>query len=109
MIRLFEERRNAIVEELRRVPGFEVAKPLGAFYAFPRVAKLLSELGMSVEELVDKILYEKAVATLPGTAFPDKAGKDYIRFSFAVSVERIREGVKRIRELVEDLLARSKR
>ncbi len=109
MIRLFEERRNAIVEELRRVPGFEVAKPLGAFYAFPRVAKLLEQLGMGVEELVDRILYEKAVATLPGTAFPDRAGKDYIRFSFAVSVERIREGVRRIRDLVEELLAKTRR
>ncbi len=109
MMKLFKERRNVIVEELRRVPGFEVAKPLGAFYAFPRVSKVLEETGLTVEQLVDRILYEKAVATLPGTAFPDKAGRDYIRFSFAIDVARIREGVKRIRELIETLLASSKR
>ncbi len=110
MVALFEQRRDVMVEELRRVPGFEVARPLGAFYAFPRVRRLLEWLGTDVEALVDKLLYAKAVAVLPGTAFPDKAGRDYVRLSFAVSADRIREGVRRIREFVEEALAaRSRR
>ncbi len=109
MIRLFRERRDVIVEELRKVPGFETAYPHGAFYAFPRVAKLLEATGMSVEELVNHLLEKKGVTILPGTAFPDKAGKDYVRFSFAVSVERIREGVRRIKEEVERLLEEAKK
>ncbi len=109
MISLFAERRNAIVEELRKVPGFETAYPHGAFYVFPRVAKLLEETGLRVEELVDRLLEKRGVTILPGTAFPDKAGKDYVRFSFAISVERIREGVKRIKEEVEQLLAETKK
>ena len=63
-----------------------------------------------MEALADKLLYAKAVAVLPGTAFPDRAGRDYVRLSFAVSADRIREGVRRIREFVEEALAaRSRR
>jgi aspartate aminotransferase len=109
MVKMFEERRNVIVEELRRVPGFEVAKPLGAFYVFPRVRKVLDQLSVDVEVFVDELLYSKAVAILPGTAFPDRAGKDYVRLSFAIDVGRIREGVRRIREFVEEALAKAKR
>ncbi|MET1101302.1 MAG: pyridoxal phosphate-dependent aminotransferase [Pyrodictiaceae archaeon] len=109
MIEKFRERRDAIVEELRKVPGFETAKPAGAFYVFPRIARVLEETGMSVEEFVDHILYSKAVTMLPGTAFPDKAGREYVRLSFAVDIERIREGVRRIRDEVEKLLTEKTR
>lgn len=103
-LELFRERRDAVVRELSSVPGFEVPVPHGAFYVFPRVAKLLSEAGVTAEGLVDYLLYEVAVATLPGSVFPDKAGRQHLRLSFAVSVDRIREGVRRIRDAVERLL-----
>ncbi|WP_236698168.1 pyridoxal phosphate-dependent aminotransferase [Pyrodictium occultum] len=105
MVEEFRRRRDAVVEELRRVPGFEVPVPRGAFYIFPRVAKVLEEIGMSTEEFVDHLLYSRGVVTLPGTVFPEKAGEGFIRLSYAVSVEKIREGVGRIREEVEKLLA----
>jgi aspartate/methionine/tyrosine aminotransferase len=52
---------------------------------------------------------EKHVVVLPGTAFPKEFGKNFIRFSYAVSEERIVEGVKRIREFVENLTSSSNR
>jgi len=105
MVNLFRERRDIIVDELRKVPGFEVWRSAGAFYVFPYVRKLLDIIDMNVEEFVDYLISTKFVVTLPGTAFPDTAGKDYMRFSFCVSRDRIVEGVKRIKEATEDLLA----
>lgn len=105
MVNLFRERRDIMVAELRKVPGFEVWRSAGAFYAFPRVRRLLDSIGMNVEEFVDYLIDSKYVVTLPGTAFPDTAGKDYIRFSFCISKDKIIEGAKRIKDTVEDLLA----
>jgi len=109
MVKLFEKRRDLMASKLSKVPGFEVWKSKGAFYMFPRVAKLLNEVGMNVEEFVDYLLNNYYVVVLPGTAFPDKAGKDYLRFSFASSFEAIDKGTDRIKEAVENLLASKKR
>jgi len=109
MIELFRKRRDLIVKRLREIPGFEVWPSKGAFYVFPRVKKILDETGMSVEEFVEDILYNEYVVTLPGTAFPDKAGKEFIRLSFATSFEVIEEGTKRIRKGVERILSKCKK
>ncbi len=106
MVKLFQERRDAIAKKLREVPGFEVWPSKGAFYLFPRVKKVLDQAGIDVEEFVEKILYSKYVVTLPGTAFPDTAGKDFIRLSFAVSVDKIEKGIERLKEGVEELLSK---
>ncbi|BEP18330.1 pyridoxal phosphate-dependent aminotransferase [Pyrofollis japonicus] len=109
MIEEYRARRNLVYEELSRIPGFEVAKPHGAFYIFPRIAKILEEAGLSTDEFSEKLAAEKAVVALPGTNFPDKAGEGFLRISFAVSRDDIREGAKRIRGFVEELLAGSKK
>ncbi|MCS7098832.1 MAG: pyridoxal phosphate-dependent aminotransferase, partial [Sulfolobales archaeon] len=103
MIKLFQYRRDVIARKLREVKGFEVWPSTGAFYIFPRIKKVLDAARLSVEEFVEKLLYSKYVVTLPGTAFPDKAGRDYIRLSFAVDAKLIEEGVERIKEFVESL------
>jgi len=109
MIKIFEKRRDLIVSKLREVPGFEVWASKGAFYVFPRIRKVLEETGLSVEEFVEQILYNKYVVTLPGTAFPDKAGKEFIRLSFATSFEAIEEGISRLKEGVEELLSKARK
>jgi len=104
MIRLFDKRRCTLYNELKKVKGFEVWIGKGAFYMFPKVSKVLQETNLTVEEFVEKLIYSKYVVTLPGTAFPKDVGKDYIRFSYAVSEEKIIAGVKRIKEFVDELL-----
>ena len=104
MVEEFRRRRDVVVEELGRVPGFEVYRPSGAFYVFPRVQGLLDQIGMGTEEFVDHMLEERGVVMLPGTVFPERAGEGFLRLSYAVSVERIREGIRRVREEVERLL-----
>ncbi len=104
MVEEFKRRRDAIVEELSKVPGFEAYTPKGAFYIFPRAKNLLDQIDMTTEDFVEYLLYKRGVVALPGTVFPDKAGEGYLRFSYAISIDKIREGIKRIREEAEHLL-----
>ncbi len=95
-----------IYEELSKIEGFDVWKPLGTFYIYPNISKLLRRIDMSVEEFVDYLIDKQRVIVLPGTAFSEISGDNFIRLSYSVSEERIREGVKRIREAVDELLSR---
>jgi aspartate aminotransferase len=104
MIELFRERRDLICSRLGGVRGFEVWPSKGAFYVFPNVGKVLNELNITVEEFVNRLLISKGVVVLPGTAFPETYGKNFIRLSFAVDFTSIEEGVKRIKEFVEELI-----
>jgi aspartate aminotransferase len=104
MIELFRKRRDLICSRLGGVRGFEVWPSKGAFYVFPNVGKVLNELNITVEEFVNRLLISKGVVVLPGTAFPETYGKNFIRLSFAVDFTSIEEGVKRIKEFVEELI-----
>jgi aspartate/methionine/tyrosine aminotransferase len=92
MVSAFDERRRVIVSELNQIPGFRCVDPGGAFYTFPNI----EGTGRSARDLQNLLLEEAGVATVAGTAFGDY-GEGYIRFSYANSVENIREAVKRIK------------
>jgi aspartate aminotransferase len=68
--------------------------PEGAFYAFADVSALYSvKRAAGSSEFCDRLLAEAHVAAVPGEAF----GEDScVRFSFATSTERIREGLARL-------------
>jgi aspartate/methionine/tyrosine aminotransferase len=99
MLRQFRERRSVIVEGLNALPGVTCRMPKGAFYVFPNV----SELGKKSKELETMFLEKAGVACLTGTSF-GAHGEGYIRFSYANSVENIREALGRIHELIESEL-----
>ncbi len=104
MIEIFRKRRDLLYELLREIPGFDVWRSPGTFYMFPNVKEAIDRVGMkNSKEFADTILEKYGVVILPGTAFPDKAGEGFIRFSFATSFEDIREGAKRIKQAVEEL------
>ncbi len=92
MVAAFDERRQVIVDELDAIPGFRCTRPKGAFYAFPNVAGT----GLDARALQDKLLGEAGVATVAGTSF-GAHGEGYLRFSYASSIEAIREAMRRIR------------
>ena len=92
MTAAFDERRHVIVEELNALPGFSCVNPGGAFYTFPNI----TGLGMSARAVQDDLLNEAGVATVAGTSFGEY-GEGYLRFSYANSVENIREAMARIR------------
>lgn len=94
MVRAFDERRHVIVEELNAIDGFSCRTPMGAFYAFPNI----SGTGQSAREVQDRLLSDAHVATVAGTSF-GHLGEDYVRFSYANSVENIKAALERVREI----------
>jgi aspartate aminotransferase len=105
MVREFKKRRNVIVDALRDIPGVKCFSPEGAFYVFPNVSNIYgrSFQGKKITnsaELIDYLLDEANVATVPGAAF---GSDDHIRLSFATSLENIEEGIKRIKNAVANL------
>jgi aspartate/methionine/tyrosine aminotransferase len=95
MVRAFDERRRVILEELNAIPGFSCVRPGGAFYAFPNVKKT----GMGSQKLQERLLNEAGVAVIAGTSF-GAHGEGYLRFSYANSIDNIREACRRIRALL---------
>ena len=104
MVQEFKERAELLHNELSKIPGFESYLPHGAFYLYPRISNLLKMTGLTTEEFVNYLLEEKGVVILPGASFPDKAGVNHVRFSFATSKDVIKKGTSLIREAVEELL-----
>jgi aspartate/methionine/tyrosine aminotransferase len=97
MVAAFDERRRVIVPLLNQLPGFRCLDPGGAFYVFPNV----TGTGMDAKELQNKMLETAGVATVAGTSFGIH-GEGYIRFSYANSVDNIREAIRRIAALLRD-------
>ena len=91
MCAAFDERRSIIHEELNAIPGFSCILPKGAFYAFPNT----SGTGIGSRELEERFLNDAGVACLAGTSF-GALGEGYLRFSYANSIENIREGLRRV-------------
>lgn len=98
MVEEFDRRRKTVVSGLNSIKGMSCVMPDGAFYVFPNVKKL--DLGS--RDIMMKILNEGYVATLHGEAF-GPAGAGYLRLSYATSMENIKEGLSRIKHIVEEL------
>ena len=87
----FEKRKNFLHKEINKIDSLKCFKPGGAFYAFPNVSKT----GLNGKKFADIALNEKGVALVPGTSFGDSAN-DFIRISFANSIENIEKALYRI-------------
>jgi aspartate/methionine/tyrosine aminotransferase len=96
MRRAFDERRKVIVNELNSIPGFRCTLPKGAFYAFANT----SGTGIPSRELETQLLNQAGVSCLSGTSF-GALGEGFLRFSYANSLDNIREGMRRIRECLQ--------
>jgi aspartate/methionine/tyrosine aminotransferase len=89
--RIFAERRRVMVDGLRTIGlgvGFE---PEGAFYVLANARRFTSGSVAFAYEILERA----HVAVTPGAAFGSNA-EGYLRFSYASSVERIREGLRRL-------------
>lgn len=99
MLAEYEKRRKRIVEGLRAIPGITCEWPGGAFYAFPDISAHLSNgagrpaLAKSCTEIARMLLDKAHVAVVPGEAF---GAPGYLRLSYATSIERIEEGLRRL-------------
>ncbi|HOP06788.1 MAG TPA: pyridoxal phosphate-dependent aminotransferase [candidate division Zixibacteria bacterium] len=95
MVTEFQKRRDVFVDGLNKIKNVSCTKPLGAFYVFPNITKT----GIESRTLAKRLLEDAGVACLSGTAF-GKFGEGYLRFSYANSVENIKEALVRIDKLL---------
>ena len=91
----FEERKNIVVKSFNEIKGLSTIDPDGAFYAFVNIKEVTND---SMKFCAD-LLEQKGVALVPGLAFGTEG---YVRFSFATDLATIQEGIKRIKEFVEN-------
>ena len=105
MVHAFAQRRDTVVDRLNRIEGVTCFKPSGAFYAFPNFSSYFKssyqgkKIGNSTG-LAGFLLDVANVAVVPGIEF----GADpFERFSFATSLENIREGLDRIEKALKKL------
>ena len=98
MVEQFRRRREVFCEALNTIPGFRCVPPGGAFYAFANI----EGTGATSQEMADFLLERAGVACLNGGSFGEY-GEGYLRFSFANSLENLREAARRIEAVREEL------
>ena len=93
----YDMRRRFTVNAFREI-GLDCFEPEGAFYVFP----CIKSPGLSSNEFCERLIMEKHVAVIPGTAFGD-CGEGFIRVSYCYSIDNIRKAIDKIGEFVEEL------
>ena len=98
----FKERRDFVVSSLNKINGISCLKPQGAFYVFPSCKKLLGKKTKlkTDKDFVEKLLEKSEVAVVQGSAF---GLEGYFRISYATSMEKLREAMKRIKYFCDSL------
>ena len=96
----FEARKNFMVETIAKMPHVTCVEPKGAFYVMMNISHFNGKTidGITIKGSLDfaAVLLEKAnVAVIPGIAF---GVDDYIRLSYATSMQNIEEGLRRIHD-----------
>ncbi len=95
----YNRRRRFLMNAFKEM-NIKVFEPYGAFYIFP----CIKEFGMTSDEFATRFLAEEKVAAVPGTAF-GASGEGFLRISYAYSLERLKEAMKRFAHFVEKLRA----
>lgn len=93
----FMKRRDYVYNRLKGF-GMDCAYPKGAFYIFPEIKKF----GLKSEEFCDRLLKEKGVAVIPGSAF-GKNGEGHIRISYSYSIEELEMALDKICEWIKNI------
>jgi aspartate aminotransferase len=98
MLAEYTLRREWLLDALNEIPGLRCPRPEGAFYAFPDVRGCLKGKLRTSAEFANELLEKEQTVVTDGAGF----GADgFIRISYATSLDRVQEGVKRIRRVVE--------
>lgn len=96
MVKAFAERRAYIYQRLTAIRGVTCVNPRGAFYVLPNISKS----GMGSVKFAEQLLEKEGVAVVPGISF---GSDDHVRFSYACSMENIREGMDRFEKFMKSL------
>lgn len=98
MRKVYEYRRDLLVEALNAIPGVTFAAPEGAFYAWVR----FDVPGMTAAQMSEYLLQEAKIVGVPGNAYGEKHAC-YLRFSFATATDDLIEMTKRVKTAMEKL------
>lgn len=97
----FQKRRDYMMDFFdKNIKNIVPVKPDGAFYIFADISKVFKESGNEINssaEFCDYLLDKYLVAAVPGIEF---GNDNFIRLSFAVGIETIKDGLNRVREAV---------
>lgn len=93
----YDMRRRLVVDGFNSM-GLSCFEPLGAFYVFP----CIKSTGLTSEEFCTKLIMDKHVAVIPGTAF-GKCGEGFVRVSYSYSLKHLKIALERIREFLKEL------
>jgi aspartate/methionine/tyrosine aminotransferase len=101
----FEKRRDFVFNSLSSMTGVSCQKPGGAFYAYPNISVFFNTkyndiLIRNSDDFAYYLLNQAKVVITPGSVF---GSDDHIRMSYATSMERLEEGMKRIKAALENL------
>ncbi len=96
MKEVFRKRRDIVVEEIQKIKGLKLIKPEGAFYVFPSY-----DLNISSVEFCKLALESKGLLLTPGSAF-GKQGERHFRISYALSEDKLREGLALLSSFMEE-------
>lgn len=102
MIKAFKERRDFMVEKINSIENLSCLKPQGAFYVMVNISKLIGKtingkvINNSID-FADYLLDDAKVAVVPGIGF---GNDNYIRLSYATSLDNIKEGLDRIEKAI---------
>jgi aspartate aminotransferase len=98
MLAEYARRRAWLIKALAEIPGFRCFEPEGAFYAFPDVRGCLRKDVRTSGAFAEKLVDDEQTVVTDGAGF---GAEGFIRISYATSLERLQEGVRRIRRVAE--------
>jgi aspartate aminotransferase len=98
MLAEYTHRREYLLNALNDIPGLSCPQPEGAFYAFPDVRGCLKGKMSNSGDFANALLEQEQTVVTDGAGF---GAEGFIRISYATSIDRLQEGVKRIRRIAE--------
>ena len=98
MVRVFTERKDCIVEEIRRIDGLTCREPDATFYLMVDISKT----GLNSVDFAIALLKSQHVAVVPGITY-GQCCDHYVRIAFTRELDYIREGVRRISNFMKSL------
>ena len=98
MLDEYARRREWLLKALNEIPGFRCPPPEGAFYAFPDLRGCLKGKLKTSGDFVNELLENEKTVVTDGAGF---GAEGFMRISYATSLNRLEEGVKRIRRVAE--------
>ena len=103
MRKVFEERRNYMVDRINSIDGVSCIKPEGAFYVMMNIKNLFGreicgKVINTSDEFCELLLEKSLVALVPGSGF---GAEGFVRWSYATSMENIKKGLDRLEEFLK--------